>query len=269
MKMTVSRTTAVSISLILLAAAGGAGYVVYRRLESMNATMESLRRQADRSWEVADTAAANARAATTHAAEASENAKEAAGARAQAEQLQKQAESGQAQAEAATQKAREQASQAHEEMARMRRERDEELNHMQEVLSHIVETRRTKNGMVMSLSDNTFKFDFDSSELKPQNRELLSRIAGILLASKGYGLTVFGYTDDIGTADYNQKLSVRRAQSVRDYLVEAGLEPGMVSVRGYGKTSPMVQGSSEAARAKNRRVEIALTDTIIKYEIPR
>ena len=263
-----NRITAVSLSLISLSAVGGVGYEVYRRLELFDARAEAMGRKVDQSTQLAQTAAENAREASAHATQAVENAKAAAVARSQAEQLQKVAESGQAQAETAAQQARQQANEAREQMEQMRREREEELNHMREVLSHIVETRRTPNGMVMSLSDNTFKFDFDSSELKPQNRELLSRIAGILLASKGYGLSVFGYTDDVGTADYNQKLSVRRAGAVRDYLVEAGIDSGIVNVKGYGKTSPMVQGSSETARAKNRRVEIALTDTIIKYDVP-
>jgi outer membrane protein OmpA-like peptidoglycan-associated protein len=259
-QVAVNRLTVASLSLVSISAAGGVGYEVYHRLKSIEAKVEELERRVDRSAQMADTAATGARAATVYAAQAADNAKVAAGARAQAEQLQKQAESGQAQAESAAQQAREQ-------MAQMRRERDEELNHMQELLSHIVETRRTQTGMVMNLPDSTFKFDFDSSELKPKNREVLSRISGILLASKGYGLSVFGYTDDVGTTDYNQKLSVRRANAVRDYLVEAGIEPGIVTVRGYGKTSPMVQGNSEAARAKNRRVEIALTDTSIRYEV--
>jgi outer membrane protein OmpA-like peptidoglycan-associated protein len=229
--------------------------------------MEVLANKVDQATHVADSAAVNAREAGAKAAQAAENAKAAANGRVQAEHLQQQAAAGQAQAETAAQQAREQAVAAHEQMTQMRREREEELNHMQEVLSHIVQTRRTHNGMVMSLPDNTFTFDFDSAELKPANRELLSRIAGILLVAKGYGLSVFGYTDDVGTVDYNQKLSLRRASAVRDYLVQAGIEPGIVNVRGYGKTSPIVQGNTEAARARNRRVEIALTDTTIRYDV--
>jgi outer membrane protein OmpA-like peptidoglycan-associated protein len=257
----VKRTITVVLSLfILFSAIGLTGYWLYRRLESMDAKLQQLEWKVDRTGQDASAAAARAEAANIQATGAADSAKAAASARAQAEQLQKHAESIQAQAETA-------ARQAKDEMVQMRQEREAELNHMQEVLSHIVETRRTQNGMVISLTDNTFKFDFDSSDLKPKNRELLSRIAGILLASKSYGLSVFGYTDDVGTADYNQKLSVRRAKAVRDYLVESGIDPGIVTVKGYGKTSPMLQGTSEAVRAKNRRVEIALTDTTIRYDI--
>ncbi len=136
---------------------------------------------------------------------------------------------------------------------------------MQEALSKIVDTRRTPNGMLITLPDSTFRFNFDSAELNQKNRELLSRVAGILLVSKGYGLSVFGYTDDVGSDDYNQQLSMRRAKAVEDYLVKAGIDPAIINVKGYGKTSPLVPGTTTLARAKNRRVEIALTDSEIKY----
>src|SRR5579884_4159034 len=148
---------------------------------------------------------------------------------------------------------------------RSRRARQQELDRMQEALSKIVDTRRTPNGMLITLPDSTFRFNFDSAELNQKNRELLSRVAGILLVSKGYGLSVFGYTDDVGSDDYNQQLSMRRAKAVEDYLVKAGIDPAIINVKGYGKTSPLVPGTTTLARAKNRRVEIALTDSEIKY----
>lgn len=263
----VNRTTITSVVIIVLCAVGGITYEVQRRFASLDSKLEDANRRVDQANQLADAAAASARSAMTQSAEAAEHAKAAAAGRSQAEQLQQRAEAGQAQAETAARQAHEQAAAAHDQMTQMRREREEELNHMQEALSRIVQTRRTQNGMVMSLPDNIFKFDFDSAELKPKNRELLSRIAGILLASKGYGLSVFGHTDDVGTTEYNQKLSLRRAAAVRDYLVEAGIEPGTVTARGYGKSSPVVAGVSGAARAQNRRVEIALTDTSIRFDV--
>ena len=97
-----------------------------------------------------------------------------------------------------------------------------------------------------------FRFDFDKADLNQHNRELLSRISGILLISKGYGLSVFGYTDDVGTAEYNQQLSLRRAAAVKDYLVQAGIDPAIINVKGYGKTSPLSNTLNNDARAKNR-----------------
>src|SRR5436309_815291 len=82
----------------------------------------------------------------------------------------------------------------------------------------------------------------------------------VLLTAKGYYIYVYGHTDDIGTDEYNRGLSERRARSVRDYLVEAGLDSGIITTRGYGKSSPRVRGTSADARTANRRVEIGIVD---------
>jgi outer membrane protein OmpA-like peptidoglycan-associated protein len=150
-------------------------------------------------------------------------------------------------------------------MSQMQREREAELDRMQEALSRVVETHRTPNGMIISLPNSVFRFDFDKADLNQHNRELLSRISGILLTSKAYGLSVFGYTDDVGSAEYNQQLSLRRATAVKDYLVQAGIDRGIVNVKGYGKTSPLVENASNDSRSKNRRVEIALTDSSVHF----
>jgi OOP family OmpA-OmpF porin len=85
------------------------------------------------------------------------------------------------------------------------------------------------------------------------------------MTSTDYTISVNGHTDDVGTPAYNQKLSERRAAAVRDYLVTAGLSPEILSVQGHGKTLPLVSGTSDAARAKNRRVELGIVNTQIRY----
>ncbi|MBI4460982.1 MAG: OmpA family protein [Acidobacteria bacterium] len=137
---------------------------------------------------------------------------------------------------------------------------------MRSALSRIAETERTALGLVMSLGSDSVRFDFDKAVIRPENRELLSRIAGVLLASYGFRIHVYGHTDDIGTELYNQELSERRAQAVRDYLLHAGIGPDIISIRGYGKSSPRVSGTSPEARARNRRVEIGIVDTVIGYQ---
>lgn len=161
--------------------------------------------------------------------------------------------------------AQEEARAAREETERIRAERERELNRLHEVLSGIVETRRTALGVVMNLGSDAVEFDFDKATLRPENRELLSRIAGVLLTSKGYRVQIHGHTDDIGSSEYNQRLSERRADAVRNYLVDAGIDPGIVSTKGHGKASPVVPGTTPKARAKNRRVEIGIIDTTINY----
>ncbi|HJT88513.1 MAG TPA: OmpA family protein, partial [Bryobacteraceae bacterium] len=151
------------------------------------------------------------------------------------------------------------------ELEQMRRRRAAELDRMQQALARIAPTVRTPSGMVMQLANESFKFDFDSAALRPENREILSRVAGVLLASEGYRLFIDGHTDDVGTDAYNQRLSERRAATVRDYLVKAGVPADIITVKGFGKSNPLVQAKTAAAREKNRRVEIGIVDTIISY----
>jgi len=163
-------------------------------------------------------------------------------------------------------KARAEAQAAQQQMEQLRRRREQELDRMQEALSRIAPTRRTPLGMVVEMANDSFKFDFDRATLRPENRETLSRIAGVLLASSGYRLFVYGHTDDIGTDEYNQQLSLRRAQAVTDYLIKAGVPADIMTTKGFGKSSPRVKATTPEARQQNRRVEIGIVDTIIQYE---
>ena len=137
---------------------------------------------------------------------------------------------------------------------------------MREALGRIAETDRTAMGMVVRLTQDSLLFGFDSAELRPEDREIVSRIAGVMLASYGFRAYVYGHTDDQGPAEYNQRLSDRRARAVHGYLVRAGVPNEILEVRGYGERSPRLQGMSREARRKNRRVEIAIIDTVVNYQ---
>ena len=248
--------------------AGGAGYSVYYIHQQSIATdrkVSELSGQVTEAARTAKEAAVAASASTERAREAAARAEVAAGGRVQAEQQRDQAQTAQAQAESAARQAADQANQAKTQLQALVEQREQELDQMQQALNRVAETKRTPDGMVMVLPDSVFKFDFDSADLKPRNRELLSRVAGILLASKGFGLSIFGYTDDVGTKEYNQKLSERRAEAVRNYLVQAGIDAALVDAKGFGKTNPRIKAETEQAREMNRRVEIAVTDSEIKY----
>jgi outer membrane protein OmpA-like peptidoglycan-associated protein len=156
-----------------------------------------------------------------------------------------------------------QANQATQQAEEYRQEREAELAQLQQALGQIAETRRTAMGLVMTLDSKSVRFDFDKSNIKPQYRDILNRIAGILMALKGYTIAVYGYTDDVGTQAYNLKLSQRRAEAVRDFLVNAGISPKIISTKGFGKADPRVPGNSEQARAANRRVEIGIVDSTL------
>lgn len=109
-----------------------------------------------------------------------------------------------------------------------------------------------------SISDlMTVYFALDSSSLDDVARAALDRNAKLLRDHTDWTLTVAGHCDERGTVEYNQALGERRANSVRDYLVAAGIADSRLKTISYGKEMPAVDGHDEAAWAKNRRVEFA------------
>jgi outer membrane protein OmpA-like peptidoglycan-associated protein len=195
------------------------------------------------------------------ASQAAANAQTAAQQRDLAKQSQANSE---AQAELARQQAaaqQQKANEATQQAEQYRQEREAELAQLQEALGQIAQTRLTAMGLVMTLDSKSVRFDFDKSDIKPEYRDILNRIAGILMTLKGYTINVYGYTDDVGTQTYNLQLSQRRAEAVRDFLVQAGISPTIMSAKGFGKSDPRVPGDSEQARAANRRVEIGIVDS--------
>src|ERR1700730_2292750 len=153
------------------------------------------------------------------------------------------------------------ADQATQQVEEYRQERETELAQLQQALGQIAETHRTAMGLVMTLDSKSIRFDFDKANIKPEYRDILNRIAGILMTLKGYSIAVYGYTDDVGTQTYNLQLSQRRAEAVRDFLAQTGISATIMSTKGFGKADPRVPGDSEQARAANRRVEIGIVDS--------
>lgn len=114
---------------------------------------------------------------------------------------------------------------------------------------------------VMFEFDSTVLFDFDSSDLRGEARAELDRAADILAPRDDIILIeVAGHTDSIGTEEYNQDLSVRRAQSVADYLVQNGVSRDRLRVVGFGETRPKVSNDTPANRQQNRRVVLSILD---------
>ena len=104
-------------------------------------------------------------------------------------------------------------------------------------------------------------FDFDKSVLKPEGRAKLDDLVGKV---KGINLEVIiavGHTDSIGSDAYNQRLSVRRAEAVKAYLVSKGIERNRIYTEGKGEKQPVADNRTAEGRAKNRRVEIEVVGT--------
>ena len=101
-------------------------------------------------------------------------------------------------------------------------------------------------------------FDFDKANLKPAALGDLDRLAEHLKGVSVKTVHVVGYTDGIGTDAYNDKLSLRRADAVRDYLVSKGVDPKLIDTEGRGKRDPVADNKTKDGRAKNRRVEVKI-----------
>jgi len=99
-------------------------------------------------------------------------------------------------------------------------------------------------------------FDFDKSNIKPEFTPVLDEGVDILKANPDVKVVIAGYTDSIGTPEYNQKLSERRAQSVLDYFAKKGIDKNRMKAVGYGEKNPVADNKTKDGRALNRRVEL-------------
>ena len=103
-------------------------------------------------------------------------------------------------------------------------------------------------------------FDFNKATIRPDAKVILDEAATILKRNPDARVNVDGYTDSIGTKEYNQKLSERRATSVVDYLGAQGVDRSRLTPRGFGESNPVDSNKTKEGRAKNRRVELLVGD---------
>jgi OmpA-OmpF porin, OOP family len=99
-------------------------------------------------------------------------------------------------------------------------------------------------------------FDFDKSTVKPEAGKILDRLVTFMNENKDKRVNLSGYTDSVGAEAYNQRLSERRVNSVKDYIVRKGVDSSRVSGQGFGESKPIADNKTKDGRAKNRRVEI-------------
>jgi OOP family OmpA-OmpF porin len=104
-------------------------------------------------------------------------------------------------------------------------------------------------------------FDFDKAVLKNEGKSKLDDLANKIRAINLEVVIAIGHTDSIGSDAYNQKLSVRRAESVKSYLVSKGIEPNRIYTEGKGEKQPVASNKTKDGRQKNRRVEIEVIGT--------
>jgi outer membrane protein OmpA-like peptidoglycan-associated protein len=110
-------------------------------------------------------------------------------------------------------------------------------------------------------------FDTAKFSLRPEAREKLAKVAGIVSGHPGLKLDVEGHTDSVGGDDYNQELSEQRGGAVREYLIGQGVAHDSVSSKGFGRTQPVASNDTASGRQQNRRVELVISGEIIGKEI--
>jgi peptidoglycan-associated lipoprotein len=114
------------------------------------------------------------------------------------------------------------------------------------------------NADYQTLASDTIYFDFDKSTISGEERGKLDQVSQWFKANPGHSLFLAGHADKRGTPEYNRALGERRALAVREYLVGLGLPASALYTNSYGSDRPAVDGDTEEAYAKNRRVEIGV-----------
>ena len=183
----------------------------------------------------------------------------------QAEQQKAQAAAAQQAAEAQAREAQQSAQQAQLQASQAEREKSDLRAKLEQQLNTILQTRDTARGLIMNMSD--VLFDTGRYTLKPEAREKLAKLSGIVLAYPGLTLEIDGYTDSVGSDEFNQTLSEERANSVRDFLMEQGVPANSITAKGFGKTDPVASNDTAQGREQNRRVELVVSGDAIKAQV--
>ncbi len=222
-----------------------------QQAEQDRAEAERMRKEAELAAQQAQQAKAEAEAARQAALQQQQQA-EAARQAAVAQQQQLAAEADKARAAAA--EADRLRQQAEKDKADLRAKLLQQLN-------AVLETHDTARGLIANMGDVLFQTG--KYELKPEARERLARVSGILLAYSTLKVAIEGHTDSTGSDEFNQRLSEQRAEAVRDYLVSQGVAAGAITARGFGSMQPVASNDTAEGRQHNRRVELVLSGDAI------
>jgi outer membrane protein OmpA-like peptidoglycan-associated protein len=238
-----------------------------------DARVLTLRRKEQEREEAARKAAADAQAkaeadavaAQQRERDAQSRADDDARRRAEAEQAQAAALAQQQQAQAQAEDAERQKQLAQQQTQDAIAQKEQMRARLLAQLNQVLQTRDTARGLIVSMPD--VLFDFNKYTLKPEARERLAKISGIVLAYPDLKLDIEGHTDAIGSDEYNQTLSEKRADGVRGYLVSSGVVPDHVTAVGLGKSNPVADNATSSGRKLNRRVDMVVSGDVIGSEL--
>jgi outer membrane protein OmpA-like peptidoglycan-associated protein len=237
------------------------------------AQAQAARAQADAAQSQAQ-AAQLAQQAAASQADAAQSAQQAVLSQQQAAQSQQQAQqalldaqqaqAAKAQADAARAQAEAEAADAQAKAAEASKTADDAnavREKLRDQLNSVLQTSETARGLIVKMSD--VLFDTGKFTLKPSAQISLAKVAGILQAYPGLKVQVEGYTDSVGSDDYNQKLSENRAAAVKDFLASQGVSQSSMTSAGFGKNDPIADNTTSSGRAQNRRVNMVVSGDAI------
>lgn len=134
------------------------------------------------------------------------------------------------------------------------------LDKQAQEMEKVAETKRTEQGILVNLK-NDLLFDTGKAEVKPNAVNQLTQLGQIMAKYPTNHVVIGGHTDNTGSNAINEELSENRAEAVKSILLEQGVRPDQLVTQGYGESKPVASNTSNSGRAKNRRVELVITDT--------
>ena len=174
-----------------------------------------------------------------------------------AELAAQQAQAAKAQADAEAAEARARAAAANKEVENANQVREK----LRMQLNAVLATSESARGLIVNMSD--VLFDTGKYTLKQGTQISLAKVSGILQAYPGLKVQVEGYTDSVGSDDFNQKLSENRADGVMNFLMSQGVAADHITAQGFGKSNPVADNSTAAGRSQNRRVNLVVSGDAI------
>ncbi len=159
------------------------------------------------------------------------------------------------------QQAQQQAQQAEQARVQVEQQAQQQRQRLLEQLNNVLQTQETARGLVSRMPDVLFATN--RATLRPDAKIRLAKVAGIIMAYPDLKLEIDGFTDNTGTAQYNEGLSQERAAAVRDFLINQGVEANNVITRGFGESEPIASNATPQGRQQNRRVELVVSGNAI------
>jgi outer membrane protein OmpA-like peptidoglycan-associated protein len=169
------------------------------------------------------------------------------------------------QAEQQTQATQQNLQQTQQQVQQAQTEKEQVRQRLLGQLNQVLQTKDSARGLVVNMPD--VLFDLNSASLKPEARERLAKVAGILIAYPDIHVEVDGYTDNTGSLNFNQQLSQQRADTVRSYLIQQGVPSSSVDARGFGPNDPIASNDSPDGRRQNRRVNLIVSGQSIGAQV--